>query len=106
MNYRHAFHAGNFADVHKHIVLTLVLRRLLEKPTPFRVIDTHAGGGLYDLESEEPVRGGEWQGGIGRLAAATFPPAVEAKLAPYRAAVARANPDGGLRFYPGSPLIA
>ena len=83
MNYRHAFHAGNFADVIKHVVLTRILVHLRGKPTAFRVIDTHAGAGLYDLRGEEARRGGEWPHGIGRLRAADLPAPVAALLAPY-----------------------
>ena len=61
MNYRHAFHAGNFADVVKHAVLVRILVHLREKPAPFRVIDTHAGAGRYDLAGEEAQRSGEWR---------------------------------------------
>ncbi|MGE3919152.1 MAG: 23S rRNA (adenine(2030)-N(6))-methyltransferase RlmJ, partial [Hyphomicrobiaceae bacterium] len=67
MNYRHAFHAGNFADVLKHAVLSLALVRLTAKPKPLRVIDTHAGAGSYRLDGAEAVRTGEWRDGIGRL---------------------------------------
>ena len=70
MNYRHAFHAGNFADVMKHAVLALIVEHLKKKPKPFRVIDTHAGIGLYDLAGDEAERTGEWKSGIGRLLAA------------------------------------
>jgi hypothetical protein len=70
MNYRHAFHAGNFADVFKHAVLTRILVHLAAKQQPFRVLDIHAGAGLYDLASEEASRTGEWREGIGRLVAA------------------------------------
>ena len=73
MNYRHAFHAGSFADVFKHAVLTRILLYLCEKPAAFRVIDTHAGAGLYDLTGDESRRGGEWEEGIGKLVAATLP---------------------------------
>jgi 23S rRNA (adenine2030-N6)-methyltransferase len=106
MNYRHAFHAGNFADVLKHAVLARILVHLREKQQAFRVIDTHAGAGLYDLASAEASRTGEWGEGIGRLMAAKLPPDVEPLLAPYLAAVAAANRGGDLRRYPGSPLIA
>ena len=61
MNYRHAFHAGSFADVFKHVVLCRVLVYLREKPAAFRVLDTHAGAGLYDLTGPEAARGGEWR---------------------------------------------
>ena len=105
MNYRHAFHAGNFADVHKHAVLARILVHLRLKPAAFRVIDTHAGAGRYDLFSSEATRGGEWHAGIEPVWLA--PPQGEARalLAPYLDAVAALNPDGQLRVYPGSPLI-
>jgi len=106
MNYRHAFHAGNFADVFKHAVLARILVHLGEKAAPFRVIDTHAGAGLYDLTAEPATRTGEWRDGIGRLFDAALPEDIRALLAPYLAAVSAANPGGGLRRYPGSPLIA
>ena len=67
MNYRHAFHAGNFADVHKHSVLVRVLLHLRLKPAAFRVIDTHAGPGRYDLCGSEATRSGEWHQGIERI---------------------------------------
>ena len=75
MNYRHAFHAGNFADVVKHAVLARILVHLKEKPAAFRVIDTHAGAGLYDLAGPEASRTGEWRDGIGKLLAADLAPA-------------------------------
>jgi 23S rRNA (adenine2030-N6)-methyltransferase len=106
MNYRHAFHAGNFADVLKHAVLARILLHLGEKAAPFRVIDTHAGAGLYDLTAAPATRTGEWRDGIGRLLATDMSDEVRALLAPYLAAVGAANPGGGLRRYPGSPLIA
>ena len=105
MNYRHAFHAGNFADVHKHAVLARVLLHLRRKPAAFRVIDTHAGGGRYDLFAAEPTRSGEWRQGIGRLWQSGRSNKLDALLAPYLEAVAALNPDGELRSYPGSPLI-
>ena len=67
MNYRHAFHAGGFADVIKHIVLVRILTYLHEKPAAFRVIDSHAGAGLYDLAGEEARRSGEWLTGVARI---------------------------------------
>ncbi len=109
MNYRHAFHAGNFADVLKHAVLALVIDYLKRKDAPFRVIDTHAGRGRYALTSEEAAKTGEWLSGIGRLLgpdAPTLPPQVDRLLAPYRAAVEAENAAGPLAIYPGSPLIA
>jgi 23S rRNA (adenine2030-N6)-methyltransferase len=87
MNYRHAFHAGNFADVMKHALLVRILVYLQRKETPLRVIDTHAGIGLYDLAGDEAGRTGEWVEGIGRLDEA-FSPEVEEILAPYRSVVA------------------
>jgi 23S rRNA (adenine2030-N6)-methyltransferase len=106
MNYRHAFHAGNFADVVKHAVLARVLVHLCRKPAAFRVIDTHAGAGRYELAGPEASRTGEWRDGIGRLAAATLAPAFAALLAPYLDAVAGCNAREALTVYPGSPLIA
>lgn len=109
MNYRHAYHAGNFADVFKHVVLTLVIEHLKAKPAPFRVLDTHAGIGRYDLTAEEAVKTGEWQRGVGQLLgpnARALPPVVAQILAPYLDVVRAENPVGQLRYYPGSPLIA
>lgn len=106
MNYRHAFHAGNFADVHKHAVLARILLHLHGKPAAFRVIDTHAGAGRYDLLAPEATRSGEWRGGIERVWQAWRQGAATTLLEPYLDAVAALNPDGRLRLYPGSPLIA
>jgi 23S rRNA (adenine2030-N6)-methyltransferase len=102
MNYRHAYHAGNFADVFKHAILALLVERLKAKPTPFAVIDTHAGAGLYDTAGPEAQKTGEFAAGYGRIAAGAPEPA----LAPYLAAVDAVNPDRARRFYPGSPLVA
>jgi len=106
MNYRHAYHAGNFADVLKHAVLCRVLTYLREKPAAFRVIDTHAGAGLYDLGAAEAGKTGEWRDGIGRLFNAKLEPGLRDLLAPYLDAVAAANPPDRLISYPGSPLLA
>jgi len=109
MNYRHAFHAGNFADVLKHAALALALRRLTAKPKPLRVIDTHAGIGSYRLDAPEAERTGEWKQGIARLlgpAAPAIPPAIDALMAPYLDAVRSANRPGEIVAYPGSPAIA
>src|ERR1700682_5868966 len=106
MNYRHAYHAGNFADVVKHIVLCRVLLHLQAKPAAYRVIDTHAGAGLYDLTGSVADKTGEWRDGIGRLFDAKLDPGVRALLAPYLDAVAAANPPGRLVKYPGSPELA
>lgn len=105
MNYRHAYHAGNFADVAKHAALARLVEYLKLKDKAFRVVDTHAGVGLYDLSSEEAQKTGEWQGGIGRLLETKLSPEAEKLLAPYLAAVATENPEGGVARYPGSPLI-
>ena len=106
MNYRHAFHAGNFADVFKHAVLCRILHHLRGKPAAFRVIDTHAGAGLYDLSGPEAGRSGEWHLGIERLMAARFAAPAAALLAPYLEVVGALNERGRLTVYPGSPALA
>ncbi|HLX16857.1 MAG TPA: 23S rRNA (adenine(2030)-N(6))-methyltransferase RlmJ [Bradyrhizobium sp.] len=106
MNYRHAFHAGGFADVIKHIVLVRILIYLQEKQAAFRVIDSHAGAGIYDLTGEEASRGGEWRTGIARLMQARFSQTTLPLLTPYLDIVRAFNPQGSLTTYPGSPLIA
>ena len=106
MNYRHAFHAGNFADVVKHAALALLIERLKAKEAAFRVVDTHAGVGVYDLAGDEATRTGEWRHGVGRLYDRPLAPALAELLAPWLAAVRAANGDGPLRRYPGSPAIA
>lgn len=105
MNYRHGFHAGNFADVHKHAVLARILVHLREKPAAFRVLDTHAGGGLTDLSGEEANRTGEWREGVGRIRAAAWPAHAASLLAPYLEALGPPEADGP-GHYPGSPLMA
>lgn len=112
MNYRHAFHAGGFADVIKHIVLVRILLHLHEKPAAFRVIDTHAGAGLYDLRSEEAGRGGEWLTGIARIMQARLSDRARMLVKPYLDIVSafnvsafNANAAGAPTAYPGSPLI-
>lgn len=104
MNYRHAFHAGNFADVMKHALLTRILVHLARKEAPFRVVDTHAGIGRYNLGGEEAMRTGEAVAGVGRLGE-PFAPEVEALLAPYRAILAETRARYGDGIYPGSPAI-
>ena len=101
MNYRHAYHAGNHADVLKHWVLTRCIALLHKKPAPIAYVDTHAGIGLYDLQGEEAVKTGEWQEGIARLWGSSQP-----LLADYLHAVAELNSDDELRYYPGSPELA
>ncbi len=104
MNYRHAFHAGNHADVLKHIVMARIIEQLKQKDKPFRVFDAHAGIGVYALDGPEALKTGEWEGGIGKMPA-LFAPDVEALLAPYRKVLAKLNPDGGLTRCPGSPEV-
>src|ERR1044071_6312576 len=103
MNYRHAFHAGNVADVVKHAVLARIVAHLKEKPAAFRVLDTHAGAGLYDLAGAEASRTGEWRDGIGKLKPAELPQAARDLLAPYLDAVAALNSgaakDADLKVY-------
>jgi 23S rRNA (adenine2030-N6)-methyltransferase len=106
VNYRHAFHAGGFADVFKHAVLCRILHYLREKPAAFRVIDSHAGAGLYDLAGPEASRGGEWHDGIEKLMAASLAAPVAALLAPYLDVVGALNGRGRLKVYPGSPALA
>jgi 23S rRNA (adenine2030-N6)-methyltransferase len=105
MNYRHAFHAGNFADVFKHAVLARIIAYLKQKPAAFRVIDTHAGAGLYDLAGADASRTGEWRDGIGKLLAAAPPPAARDLLAPYLETVASFNSGDAITLYPGSPAL-
>lgn len=102
MNYRHSYHAGNFADVHKHAILALVIEHLKRKDAPFLYVDTHAGIGAYDLGSIQSGKTGEWLEGIGRIRDQADPPA---ELQPYLDAVAAMNPDGNLKLYPGSPAV-
>lgn len=102
MNYRHAFHAGNHGDVLKHVVLLFCLEVLGRKPSPFAVLETHAGRGLYDLASEEARRSPEWREGVGRLWDWDEPPPLVGR---YLHAVRRRNANGELSAYPGSPLL-
>ena len=104
MNYRHAYHAGNFADVLKHLVLVSILEHLGRKPQPYFFLDTHAGRGNYPLAEAETQRGGEYQDGILRLIeASAVPPAVARYLDVIREL---AWEDTRLTAYPGSPRIA
>lgn len=102
MNYRHAYHAGNFADVMKHAVLALAIEALKRKDTPFFVLDTHAGLGAYDLEAPQAGKTGEYMGGIAKVLDAPQPPP---GLEPYLALVRSWNASGELRRYPGSPEL-
>ncbi|MGE5505750.1 MAG: 23S rRNA (adenine(2030)-N(6))-methyltransferase RlmJ [Actinomycetota bacterium] len=102
MNYRHAFHAGNFADVVKHATVALMVSHLRLKDAGFFVLDTHAGLGAYDLAGGVADKTGEYKAGIARVLDATDPPD---EVRPYLDAVRALNPDGGLRHYPGSPAL-
>jgi 23S rRNA (adenine2030-N6)-methyltransferase len=105
VNYRHAFHAGNIADVFKHSILTRLVEYLKRKEPAFRVFDTHAGAGSYDLMSEEARRGNEWQDGIDRLFKAPLSDMSRQLLAPYMAACGLNPSTGTVRTYPGSPRL-
>lgn len=101
LSYQHTYHAGNFADVHKHALLCLLLDTLGQKSAPLRYFETHAGRGLYDLSAAEAVRTGEFHSGISRFLEHPTPQ----PLASYRQAVLAHNPHE-LRYYPGSPALA
>lgn len=103
MNYRHAFHAGNHADVLKHYVLSRLIALLSRKEAPFAYLDSHAGIGLYDLHGDQASRTGEWLEGIARLWQASDVPD---PLLDYLEVIRAMNPDGELRHYPGSPELA
>lgn len=102
-SYRHAFHAGNHADVLKHMVMLQLLQYMGQKDAPYMLIDTHAGAGLYALDSGYAAKSAEYESGIARLWDKTDLPAA---VAEYRDAVRAFNPDGKLRHYPGSPFLA
>lgn len=103
LSYRHAFHAGNHADVLKHLVLSRTLLAMQRKPAAMCYIDTHAGAGRYDLSSDMALKVGEFRDGIARILARNDVPAL---AKPWLDAVRALNPGGGLRHYPGSPAIA
>ena len=104
MNYDHAFHAGNFADVFKHVVLARVIEYMKRKPAPFRIIDTHAGSGAYDLAADAPGRTQEWRRGIGALDPDALSGEARALIAPWLAVAGPARAGGAP--YPGSPGLA
>ena len=112
LSYRHAFHAGNHADVLKHFVLVAVLRYMSQKDKPFWVIDTHAGAGAYGLDAGYAAQNAEWENGIARLMLspsehdAAMASLLPSALADYVALVRDMNTTGKLTFYPGSPYIA
>lgn len=103
LSYRHAFHAGNHADVLKHFIEVQLLRYLMQKDKPFWYIDTHAGAGCYALDSGYATQNAEYESGIARLWDRDDLPA---PLADYVALVKGINPDGDMKLYPGSPLVA
>lgn len=102
LSYRHGFHAGNFADVLKHSVLSRVLVYLRQKDKPLLYLDTHAGRGVYSLTTREALKTGEFQQGIGRIWQRQAPEELE----PYLDVIRVLNPDGTLQRYPGSPWLA
>lgn len=99
MNYRHAYHAGNHADVFKHLVLARIFALLGRKDTPYAYLDSHSGVGLYDLQGDEASRTGEWEQGIARLWEREGLPE---QLDDYLDVIRHLNPDGSLRYYPSS----
>ena len=102
MNYRHSFHAGNFADLHKHAVLLLLLKAMKPQRQAFTVIDTHAGAGIYDLASEDQTRSKEAERGIQALMAGELPGSFE----PLIEAVRGVNSwRDAVQLYPGSPWL-
>jgi 23S rRNA (adenine2030-N6)-methyltransferase len=101
LSYRHSFHAGNFADVLKHLVQVEILLSLRKKDKPFEYIDTHSGAGLYNLESESAQKLSEFSNGIAKLDAASWP-----ELEQYLNLVVSFNSNDKLSFYPGSPAVA
>lgn len=106
MNYRHAYHAGNIGDVLKHIVLSRLIVYMQRKDKAFRILDTHAGIGQYDLTSEETRKTGEWQDGIAKVLAQTPPQSVAELLAPWLDTIKGMNPDENMTLYPGSPMLS
>ncbi|MBX4336194.1 23S rRNA (adenine(2030)-N(6))-methyltransferase RlmJ [Bartonella raoultii] len=106
MNYRHIYHAGNFADVFKHIIVTRIVEYLKQKEKAFRVIDTHAGIGIYDLSSLEAYKTGEWRQGIQRILSAPIPEDLKTLLSPwYNIIVSLNEGEKEILFYPGSPIV-
>jgi 23S rRNA (adenine2030-N6)-methyltransferase len=106
MNYRHAYHAGNFADVVKHALLARILVYLARKETPLRFMDTHAGIGRYDLTGKEAQRAGEWRDGVAKLKNAAAPAEVAVLIEPYLHVVGPLDAQGRPKSYPGSPALA
>jgi 23S rRNA (adenine2030-N6)-methyltransferase len=103
LSYKHGFHAGNFADVHKHMVLVQLINALNQKPKPWSYLETHGGKAHYDLTDEQAEKTGEYKKGIAPVWAAAQPPTL---VANYLAQVSAENTGRLLRYYPGSPAIA
>jgi len=103
LSYRHSFHAGNFADVLKHTVQSLIIEALQQKPKPFVYFDTHSAAGRYDLNDKQSEKNGEYKEGIGRLWGRDDIPEL---MQPYIDSIEAINANGNLRYYPGSPLVA
>ena len=103
LSYQHSYHAGNFADVHKHLILSRLLEALHRKDKPFCYYETHAGRGRYDLSQTEAQKTAEYQQGIGRLWQQVQMPDL---ARPYQATIQELNPQARLRYYPGSPAVA
>jgi 23S rRNA (adenine2030-N6)-methyltransferase len=106
LSYRHGFHAGNFADVHKHVALVMLLEHLQKKATPFCFIDTHAGAGLYDLQSSFAQKHREFESGYLRVAAGAAPQQQVRRYLECVVAAGVTDPPDVLRSYPGSPRLA
>ncbi len=107
LSYRHGFHAGNFADVHKHVALTMLLDHLRTKEKPFCFVDTHAGAGMYDLQSAFAQKHREFESGYLRVAAGgTAPPAAVRRYLELVTRAGEIDESGNLRHYPGSPRLA
>ncbi|WP_409523591.1 23S rRNA (adenine(2030)-N(6))-methyltransferase RlmJ [Nitrincola sp. MINF-07-Sa-05] len=103
LSYLHGFHAGNFADIHKHFILSCLLQSLNRKATPWNYLETHSGRAIYDLENEQALKTSEFKEGIVRLWEQQDLPE---QVQPYLDSVRQWNPDGSLKQYPGSPSIA
>ncbi len=106
MNYRHTYHAGNFADVLKHIVLMRIIEHLKRKDKAFRVFDTHAGIGQYNLSGSDAQKTGEWRHGVGRLLQVELTQDIAPIVQPYLDLLQTSKDGRLLSFYPGSPMIA
>lgn len=106
MNYRHIYHAGNFADIFKHLILSRIIEYFKRKENPFRVIDTHAGIGIYNLYSTEAQKTNEWQDGLGAFINQTFDSYAEELIAPWKKVLFDINVNNeNLKYYPGSPIL-